>query len=143
MFKNWLIVFPWRNYFSHLHTDENVCRGNFRIGRNFYQTVYNFPFLIIAKPTQVAIFTVQGICDILDKDITAISKNYVDGLVCAQEYLSKVTELVFIAHADMRNSVCDMRQPTCKCVCEKLVGNEKHEKLELNHYEWLNAHRNK
>jgi len=143
MFKNWIVKFAWNAGFAHLHTEENVCRGNFRIGRNFYQTVCNWPFVMIAKPVQIAIFTVGGICDILYKDVNAISVNYKDGLVCAQEYLNKVTDLVFNAHADMRNSVCNMKQPTCKCVCEKLIDDEKHEKVELSHYEWLNAHRSK
>ena len=97
--------------------------------------------MIIAKLTPAPKEEIQEIASSCATTISYRTNQYIEGLICAGEFLNEITEAVVKANKDVNNSCCSMRLPQCKeCPATKIKGDAEHEARELSHYEWLNAH---
>lgn len=137
-----LVIPFWAQHFSTLRVDENVLRGHFRIGQLILETKLSNCCVIIAKLTPAPKEEIQEIAFSCATIISYSINKYIEGLICASEFLNEITTAVVRANNDVNNSCCNMRLPQCKeCPATKIKGDAEHEARELSHYEWLNANR--
>jgi len=76
----------------------------------------------------------------LAAELTTISNQYTEGLVCPKEFIYKALDLVATVLNHMPNTECQMRIDQCgDCPAVKINGSPEHELIEKAHQTFINS----